>query len=1107
MPRLFCAQSRPTMPYQAFFRTLVLVLLMALLLPATPTLAKDDAPWSSGDLSGMSWRGIGPAFSSGRIGDFAFDPRDPYHFYVAVASGGVWETTNSGTTFQPIFDSEGSYSIGCLTLDPTNPDIVWVGTGENNSQRSVAYGDGIYRSLDRGRSWQNMGLERSMHIGRIIVHPSNSDIVYVAAMGPLWGPGGDRGVYKTTDGGTTWTAVLEIDENTGVVDIQMDPRDPDVIYAASYQRRRHTWTLINGGPGSGIHKTIDGGKTWQKISKGLPEADMGRIGLAISPPQPDTIYAIVEATDRSGGFYRSTNRGQSWKKMNSYRAGSPQYYQEIVADPINPERVYSLDTFVMVTENGGGDWERLGYSAKHVDEHAFWIDPANTNHIWTGNDGGIYETMDRGEHWRFMANLPVTQFYRVAVDYDEPFYNVYGGTQDNNTQGGPSQTVFSHGISNREWFMTLGGDGFKPAIDPVNADIVYSQWQYGNLHRYDRKSGEVLDIQPQPQAGEILKWNWNSPLIISPHDHKRLYYACQKLYRSDDMGFSWTKISEDLSSGIDRNQLEVMGAVWGVDAVAKNTSTSFYGSVVSLVESPMQEGLIFIGTDDGIVQSTSDNGTTWIKSGHPGKVPAGSYVSDIEASPFDQATVFACFDNHKRDDLKPYVFKSTNGGKSWKDITGNLPERGTVYSVAQDHVDKELLFVGTEFGVFFTRDQGKHWTQLNAGIPIIACRDLEIQQRENDLVVATFGRGFFILDDYSPLRFLTPEKLTADATLFPIKDSSIFIKHNALGYPGKGFQGEAFYIAPNPTYGAVITYNLGSGLETLKSKRKKSEKDIIEKGEPNFYPSWAELRTEDRELSPEIILVVRDENDNVVRRFSGPTGSGLHRVAWDWRYPHRGPVNLNQSGPTSPWDSAPAGPLAAPGKYSVTISQRVRGVETHLAGPEVLNIDLLDNHSTPASDAAGSLAFQMKVASLHRAVQGASRIASDADNRLNHMAQAINDTPGLDRSLLDTVDQLRARLADLKIILHGNSTLSRRSEPVTPSLSSRVNRLMWGTRDNTSGSTQTQHESLAVAKVQFKPLLTDLTQLMEVQINSLEKTLEEAGAPYTPGRIPVWDDQ
>lgn len=1081
-----------------------LVLTFLIVLAATSALAEDETPWSSGDFGGLAFREIGPAIASGRIADFAVDPRNKNHYYVGVCSGGVWETHNAGVTFSPIFDGEGSYSIGCLTLSPSHPDIVWVGSGESNSQRSVAYGDGVYKSVDGGSTWQNMGLKRSLHIGRIIVHPTNPDIVWVGAEGPLWGPGGERGVYKTIDGGTTWDLVLEIDENTGVVDMVADPRDPDVIYAASYQRRRHTWTLINGGPGSGIHKTTDGGLTWTELKGGLPGTDMGRIGLAIAPKAPDTVYAIVEAAKGKGGFFRTRNGGASWDKMSDYVAGSPQYYNEIIPDPINPDRVYSMDTFLKVTEDGGKNWRRLSFASKHVDDHALWINPCDTDHLLAGCDGGMYESFDQGDNWRFFPNLPITQFYRVAVDYDEPFYNVYGGTQDNNTIGGPSRTTFGHGASNREWFFTLGGDGFKPAIDYTNPNIVYSQWQYGNLHRYDKTSGENLDIQPQPELGEILNWNWNSPLLISPHNHERLYYCCQKVFVSGDMGHSWTKISEDLNSGVDRNKLEIMDRVWGVDAVSKNKSTSVYGSIITFNESPVVQGLLMAGTDDGLIHVRQPGSSEWLEYNSFKDVPDGSYVSDLEPSLFDENVIFATFDNHKRDDFKPYVLMSNNQGKSWKNIAGDLPERGTVYTIAQDHVDENLLFAGTEFGMFFTRNGGENWTQLSAGIPVIACRDLEIQRSANDLVVATFGRGFFILDDYSPLRNLTTEVMDEQAVLFPVKDALLYNEGTPVGSAGKGHQGDSFWLAKNPPFGAVITYRLNEGLETLQKKRRKTDSEKFKNNEPVFYPSWDELRAEDSELDPVIILTIKDANGEVVRRFGGPGSGGFHRVAWDLRYPDISPVNLSRSGPNTPWDDIPAGPYAMPGTYSVTLSQRVLGEETVLAGPVQFSTSLLGNNELQTEDFSASLAFQVEAAELNRAVQGASRTLGDARSRLDHIRQAINDTPDLDRAMLDEIDGMLEQLARMQVTMNGDRTISSRSEPTTPGLRSRVSRVMWGTRSITSAPTQTQRESLDVAAGQFGPLLDELRVFVEKDIKNLEDKLEAAGAPYTPGRIPVW---
>ena len=551
----------------------------------------------------FSLRSVGPAFKAGRIADIEVNPYNHDEYYLGVASGGVWKTINDGTTYEPIFDSEGSYSIGCVSIDPNNTNIVWVGTGENNNQRSVAYGDGVYKSIDGGKTWENMGLKSSQHIGNIIVHPENSNIVYVAAYGPLWNEGGDRGVYKTTDGGKTWKQVLFISKYTGVAEIVMDPRNPDVIYASAHQRMRHVFTYIGGGPESGLYKTVDGGENWIKVNNGFTKEDKGRIGIAISPADPDYLYAIVEAANGEGGFYRSLNGAASWEKMSDYST-SGNYYQEIICDPKDPNRVFAMDTWLHHTDDGGKTFVSNPEVNKHVDNHDIWIDPENTAHWMVACDGGLYTTFDNSATWIYTENLPITQFYKVAIDYAEPFYNIYGGTQDNNSQGGPSRTVDNAGIDNADWYVTNGGDGFESQIDPTDPNIVYAQAQYGWIVRYDHKSGEKVSIKPYPKkGGEALRWNWDAPLLISPHDHNTLYFSAQKVFKSTDRGNSWTEISGDLTRGLDRNEFKVMGKVWGIDAVAKNGSTTIWGNIVAFDESPVKKGLLYVGTDDGLITS------------------------------------------------------------------------------------------------------------------------------------------------------------------------------------------------------------------------------------------------------------------------------------------------------------------------------------------------------------------------------------------------------------------------------------------------------------------------------------------------------------------------
>jgi len=1076
---------------------------VALLLIATPLLVaapKVEAPTAKASpLADLPFRNLGPAVTSGRVGDIAVDPRKPDTWFVAAASGGVWKTVNGGTTWTPVFDKEGSFSIGCVTLDPRDANTVWVGSGENNSQRSVAYGDGVYRSQDGGKTWENMGLKASEHIAKILVDPRDSRVVYVASQGPLWKEGGERGLYKTIDGGKSWKAVLTVDAHTGVTDVVLDPRNPEVLYAATYQRRRHVWGMVNGGPGSGLHKSTDGGATWTRLKEGLPKVDLGRIGLAIPDGEPDTVYATIEAANKKGGFFRSTDGGLNWERRNEKVSGSAQYYQELVCDPKDPKRVYSLDTWMQVTEDGGKTWRKVGETYKHVDNHALWINPANPSHLLAGCDGGVYESRDRGATWAYMANLPIIQYYRVAVDNAKPFYNVYGGTQDNFSMGGPSRTRNLHGATNFDWFVTQGGDGFYSQVDPEDPNTVYSESQHGGLARFDRRTGERVEIQPQAAPGEEpLRWNWDAPMMLSPHNGKRLYFAAQKLFRSDDRGDSWTAVSPDLTRKIDRSRLKIMDKVQSVDAVARNASTSFYGNIVSLTESPKAEGLLYVGTDDGLLQVSEDGGKTWRKTERFPGVPELTYVSCLSASPHQADTLYAAFDNHKVGDFRPYLLRSKDRGRNWESITGDLPERGSVYTLREDPVREGLLYCGTEFGLFFSLDGGKAWSKFSE-LPTIAVKDLAIQAREGDLVVATFGRGFYILDDLTALREAKPELLDREAHLFGLRPALAYVQAVPFGGPGKSFQGDSLFLAPNPPFGAVFTYHVKTEPKTQKKQRQEREKAALKGGQDPAFPAWEALRAEDREVEPALVLTIQAKDGQVVRRLSAKAEKGLARMAWDLRLQGPAPINLKPDDERDPWDYGAQAPMAAPGPYRASLAFQVDGVLNPVSGPVDFEVRPLDADRLRPAQWAEFSAFCARAGEVQRRAHGASERVTEAQTRLDHVRKALLETPGADAALLGRGRALHGDLKDLGNLLHGDATLSSRHEPTTPGVLGRLSEVVGSVWNTTQLPTATQAQNLAWAEEGMKGIDGRLEAALAA-LRALEEALEAAKAPHTPGR-------
>lgn len=1076
--------------------TLLFCSLLVFSLPAKTEKAKKD-PISSSLFSGLKFRSIGPSFTSGRIADIAVNPHDHSEYYVAVACGHIWKTQNAGITFKPVFDKYGSYSIGCLAIDPENPHVVWAGTGENNHQRALGYGDGIYKTVDGGKTWKNMGLKNSRQIGTILINPRDTAMVYVAAEGSAWGPGGERGLFKTLDGGKTWKKVLHVSDNTGINCMVMDPRNPDTIVASSEQRRRHVHTKIGGGPETAIYKTTDGGENWRKITSGLPKAHMGGIGLAISPVNPDVIYAIIQAANDEGGFFRSTDRGESWAKMSSH-VSSGQYYNEIYCDPKDVDLVYSVETVTHFTKDGGKTFKRLGLKYRHVDDHALWIDPDNTRHLIIGGDGGVYESYDRGSNWHFKTNLPVTQFYRVNVDNSLPFYNVYGGTQDNNSMGGPSRNTSSYGVVGDEWFITSGGDGFWTCIDPKNPNIVYAEAQYGWMVRYDRASGESMQIRPQPRKGEkTYRWNWNTPLIISPHSNTRIYCAANKVFRSDDRGNSWKVISDDLTAQIDRNRWPVMGKYWSADSVVKDVSTSLYGTIISLVESPKKEDLIYIGTDDGLIQITENAGKSWTKKDRFPGIPPNTYVSDLLASKHDDNVVYASFDNRKRDDFTPYVLKSTDRGKTWRSISGNLPKNGTVHTLEQDHVRRDLIFAGTEFGIYFTIDGGKKWVQLNAGIPTIAVRDMVIQERENDLVLATFGRGFYILDDYTALREFTPDLIKKKAHLFPTRDALMYIQTRA-----RYGQGATYWKAENPPFGATFTYYLKEVPQTRKQLRQKKEKELFEKGQPIPDPGWMTLREEKREEPPFLLFSITDSVGNLIRELRTKPKKGINRVTWDLHYIWPDPVEVKDNR-FNPFAKDDRGRLVMPGSYKVSISQWQNGNMTQLVDPTAFQARIMKNTTLPAKNRKELVDFQLKVADLSRVLQGSDGEVRELQKKATLLKQTILAIPGGISKFMPRIRAIEDKLDKIIFTIRGYRPKASREEipPTHVPLISRLYSIIYAQYRSTSTPGKSQYDSYRIISEELAPLLAELKKIIGKDIPELEKDLEEAKAPWTPGRI------
>ena len=1040
----------------------------------------------------LKFRSIGPAFMSGRISDIVIHPENNNIWYVTAGSGGIWKTENSGTTWDPIFDNQKSYSIGCITLDNQNPNIIWVGTGENVGGRHVGYGDGIYKSDNGGLNWKHMGLSESEHISKIIVHPNNENIIWVASQGPLWSKGGQRGIYKSTDGGKNWKKTLGDNEWVGATDILIDPRNPNLLYAATWQRHRTVAGYLGGGSGTAIYKSKDGGDSWEKLSNGLPKSNMGKIGLAISYQDPNVIYAAIELDRRTGGVFRSENQGAKWKKMSDAVAGGtgPHYYQELFTSPHNFDELYLVDNYMQVSFDGGKTFSRMNEKEKHVDNHAIAFKKNDPNYILVGCDGGLYESFDKTKNWKFVDNLPITQFYKIAVDDSKPFYYIYGGTQDNNTQGAPSRTDNIHGVRNSDWFVVLGGDGHQPATEPGNPNIIYAQWQRGNLNRHNRSTGENINIKPQPKIGEKFeRYNWDAPIIVSPHNPQRIYFASQRVWRSDDRGDSWIPISEDLTKNIKRISTNFYGEKQKWDNAWDMYAMSNYSTITSLSESQIKEGLIYVGTDDGVIQVTEDGGKNWrkVNFNNINDLPKTAFANDIKADLYNHNIVYAVFDNHKYGDYNPYIYISYDKGKNWKSISNDLPEKTLLWRVVQDHQNKKLLFLGTEFGVYFTNNSGKNWIKLKGGMPNIPVRDLVIQKDENDLVLGTFGRGIYILDDYTPLRYFDSESSENESILFSPKDGLWYIQKRILGSRKKASQGDNYFTADNPPFGVEFTYYLNKKYLSKKELRLSKEKKLKKKNKNVSVPDWEILDQEYQEINPEIWLFIYSDNNEIIKKIKATNNRGFNRVSWDLKSESKNTIsedNINKD---------INGNLVVPGLYYVQLFKQIQGQFTSLSNKIDFKIKPL--HKSYSNDSyTESVNFWQEVDVLRDKINNLSNKIKTNKNKINLNLKAYEKANLTDEELHTRLIEIRERNLDIEQKMNGSKS---RSEIGEKNEFPTIWNYLWaayGSSRSTYGPTQTHKESLQNASTIHDELKSEVDIIIKL-LDPIENDLKRIKAP------------
>ena len=927
--------------------------------------AKDQAksPIESA-FSRLEWRSIGPANMGGRVADVEGIPGDPNIVYVATASGGLWKTTNGGVTWKPILERQGTISIGDIALAPSNPDVVWVGTGESNVRNSVSFGDGVYKSTDGGKTWQHMGLKDSERISAIVISPQNPEVVYVGALGHAFGPNEERGVFMTTDGGKTWTKTLYIDNQHGVADLEIDPTNPNILYAGMWSFERKPWTHRSGSEKGGVYKSIDGGRTWNKLTNGLPKL-IGRIGVRVAPSNPNIVYAIVEA--KEGTLYRSDDRGETFKMVSKDEriVSRGFYYTRVRVDPTNENHIYAVASTLFTSIDGGKTFRSIT-SKTHIDYHALWLDPKNPKRMWNGQDGGIAVSYDGGESWESVYNIPAGQFYQIHADNRLPFYYIMGGLQDNGAWTGPSRTREPAGIMNDDWRMVSFGDGFYIVNNPDDPELYVSESQGGDIVRTDFRSREQQAVNPWgrgsgdgPALGEKYRFNWNAPIILSPHDKNTLFFGGNVVFKSTDFGKTWQQISPDLTTNDPEKQKDAGGPV-----AFENTGAEYHSTIISLAESPVQKGQIWAGTDDGNIQQTLDGGKTWTKiAGNFRDLQRPSLpVSHIEPSTTNTQTAYVAFDGHMFDDFRPYIFKTVDGGKSWDEIAGNLPAKAYVQVVREDPKNPNLLYAGTELGLFVSYSGGKLWMPLNLkNLPNVSVHDIIIHPRENDLIIATHGRSIWIFDDVSPIQQMNQTILNSNAHLFPVRPALRF----ATRFTRYGI-GDKVFTGPNPPYGSLITYYL---------KDKPDDKTTFK-------------------------VEILDQNGKLVQELTKPAkDKGMNRMTWNLRLGGaevRRPPTEEETAFTGP----PRGPQVLPGGYTVRLTVGDKTLEQHL------EVRLDPTISVPLSDLRLQLELEMKLRDMQSAANTALRFLDSIEEQLKHTQTTVkNLSKDPDKDLLKALEE------------------------------------------------------------------------------------------------------